>query len=129
MWRANFAEAQAEARRTGRPLMAVFEAPWCGWCARMERQSLRDPSVVRLSRRFVCVRVDADRSPGIVLQYGGIAIPYTAFVAPDGAKMAAMEGFVEGDELARAMTDVLEAGTSRQIDVGGQSRKSANAGR
>ncbi|MGC8667467.1 MAG: thioredoxin family protein [Chthonomonadales bacterium] len=106
-WEPAFADARLEARRLNRPLMVVFEAPWCGWCARMERQCLRDSAVVNLSRRFVCVRVDVDRQPDIAAAYGGWSVPYLAFLAPDGAKVRSVAGFAEAGEVVRAMTDAL----------------------
>ncbi len=44
-----------------RPVLMVFRAAWCGWSAELAREALADPRLVGLSRRFVCVAIDADR--------------------------------------------------------------------
>lgn len=44
-----------------RPLLLVFRASWCGWSEQLARETLADERLVGLSRRFVCVAVDADR--------------------------------------------------------------------
>jgi len=107
-WQTDFSLAHSQARRTGHPMMVVFEAAWCGWCARMDRQVFRDRGVVHASRQFVCVRLDATKRPDLLSQYGGNAVPFTAFLAPDGTPVGSVAGYVEADEMERAMIQAAQ---------------------
>ena len=55
--------AEAEAARTGQPLLIDFWAGWCKNCAEMEKRVMPDPAVRRELDRFVVVRFRAER-PG-----------------------------------------------------------------
>ena len=38
-WTSDFTAAKAEAKKTGRPILADFTgSDWCGWCIKLERE-------------------------------------------------------------------------------------------
>ncbi|RMH09856.1 MAG: DUF255 domain-containing protein, partial [Planctomycetota bacterium] len=52
-----------ESERTGRPVLAVVTADWCGACQALKRGALSDPEVEALVKAsFVPVYIDADRA-------------------------------------------------------------------
>lgn len=59
------------------PVLVDFSAEWCGPC------KMVDPIVHELSEDWAgkvkVVKVDADESPGIVMQYGVMGIPTLMF--------------------------------------------------
>ncbi len=84
-WGTDFRQAQATARKLNRPVLAHFHAAWCGPCRRMEREVLGSGEIAReLTTRFVGVKVDADRHPELLKQYGIRSLPADLLLSPDG---------------------------------------------
>jgi len=79
-----FAAGERRARTEGRPMILVFKAGWCRHSGMLLQRTLLDPRVVELSRRYVCVAIDADREPDICRRYGVSAFPTLIVVAADG---------------------------------------------
>lgn len=63
------------ARAEGRPMVLVFKAGWCRHSGMLLQRTLLDPRVVALSRRYVCVAIDADREPEVCRRYAVSAFP------------------------------------------------------
>ena len=83
-WREH-AAGLAEAQRSGKPVMLVMHAEWCGPCHDYAR-IFYHPEVVELSRRFVMILVDSDRDPGANQRYAtdGTYLPRTYFLDSNG---------------------------------------------
>lgn len=100
LWRQDLAAARAEARRSGQPLFLYFDAAWCSWCHRYERQTLSDPGVRRvLAERTVPVRIDWDARPDLVNRYGGRGLPFNVLLAPDGRVLRRFTGILAPADL------------------------------
>src|SRR5262245_49762928 len=54
----SWGQARAEAKRTGRRVLAVFTGDHCGWCRALEKRTFTDAEVVRLSKQFVPVELN-----------------------------------------------------------------------
>lgn len=75
----------AEARSSGKPVLLVMHAEWCGPCHDYARVFYH-PEVVELSRRFVMILVDSDRDPAANQRYAtdGTYLPRTYFLDSNG---------------------------------------------
>jgi thioredoxin-like negative regulator of GroEL len=91
-WR-SFAQGLREAKKTGKPVLAVFYAKWCPHCVGYSRL-FRDPQIVKLSRALVMVRVDGDRQPRVSARYepDGEYVPRTMVLAPNGRIVRSLHG-------------------------------------
>lgn len=99
-WHGDWAAARAEARSSGRPLFLYFDAAWCSWCRRYERETLSRPRVQRILRReTVPVRLDWDARSDLVSRYGGRGLPFNVLLAPDGAVLRTFTGILAPEDL------------------------------
>ena len=92
-----------------RPLLVVFRAAWCHWCAEFARGTLVDRKLVGLSRQFVCVVVDADRHAADCRRFGVKEFPTVVVATTKGDECRRWTGCPSADELVSAMADTLPA--------------------
>ncbi|WP_243233312.1 thioredoxin domain-containing protein [Microbacterium sp. CIAB417] len=92
-WRPWGAEAFAEARRRGVPVLISIGYSTCHWCHVMARESFSDPQTAEIMNRdFVAVKVDREEHPDVDGAYMAAASaftqnlgwPLTVFTTPDG---------------------------------------------
>ena len=69
-----------------KPLLLIFKATWCRFSAELTQRTLADERVIGLSRRSVCVMVDADRDADICRQFGVKAFPTLVILPVDGGE-------------------------------------------
>lgn len=92
-----------------RPLLVVFKARWCRWCAEFTAATLAHRRVVGLSRQFVCVMVDADRHADDCRRFDVREFPTLVVAGPDGAELRRWVGCPAADEVASGMEGSLPA--------------------
>jgi thiol-disulfide isomerase/thioredoxin len=118
-------EARKLAIQTGKPLMYDFTAKWCGPCRRMEQVFWPKPEVVKISKQFVCVKVDFDREKSFAAKYSINAIPNVVFTDPWGRGLLGQKGFGAGSEeeifekiriLPKDFSGLIEAGNALEND-------------
>ncbi len=106
-WVNDFRQAQAIGQKLNRPVLVHFHAAWCGPCRRMEREVLRSGELAReLKNRFVGVKVDADRHPELLKQYGIRSLPADLLLSPDGKVISLDFGYQPKSEYLARMNRV-----------------------
>lgn len=82
-----------EASRSGKPVVMLFHASWCGSCKRY-REVWKDPGVVAASKRFVMILVDVDKDPDAngAFSPDGTYVPRTIFYTAEGDVMKDVHG-------------------------------------
>lgn len=77
-----------EASSTGKPVVMLFHASWCGSCRRY-RAVWKDPGVVAASKHFVMILVDVDQHPDAngAFSPDGTYVPRTIFYTAEGDVM------------------------------------------
>jgi thiol-disulfide isomerase/thioredoxin len=80
----------AEARESGKPVMMVIHAEWCGPCHDYARV-FHDAEVAALSRHFVMILVDSDQERAVNQRYAtdGTYLPRTYFLDAAGQHQTA----------------------------------------
>ena len=102
-------QARAEAKSSGRRILAYFTGDSCGWCRALEVRTLADAEVVALSRRFVCVKLKTSKEENLRLcdEYGIDQIPRSLVLTSDGRDIDRSTGYVPAAEYAAWLAGAL----------------------
>ena len=114
--------AGRKAAEAGLPMLVVFRASWCHWSGDLVKAVAGDPLIVAMSRRYVCVAVDADRHATDCEHHAVRAFPTVIILDSAGTERFRGTGSSAIGPLASAMTDVLAAGGSARRIAGGEAR-------
>lgn len=126
-WYQNFRQAAREAERLQKPLLVEITASWCGYCRKMEQETLSDAEVVRhIQRCFVPVTVDADREKQLVKLIGIEGLPTTVIISPELKVVRRITGFQNAPEFNSHLRDVCPAHQERTV-VGASLRPDVSA--
>ncbi len=88
------------AKEQGKQVFLYFWADWCGYCAKMEKSTFKDPSVVNyLNDNFIAISVDSERDRKVAANYGVRGLPTTWLLKPDSSKLSSLPGYVDADRL------------------------------
>jgi thiol:disulfide interchange protein len=73
--KSNYVTALETAKKTHKPIFVYFQADWCGWCKKMEVDTLAKPSVRNVLSRYVYCVIDSDKEKEIAKKYKIGSIP------------------------------------------------------
>jgi thiol-disulfide isomerase/thioredoxin len=112
-------DARAEAKRSGRRLVAYFTGDWCGWCRALEKRTFTDAEVVALAKQFVCVEIDIrnDKNLRLADEYQIDSIPRTYVFTPDGRVIDRRAGYLAATEFASWLKNVHTTPPAPVADV------------
>lgn len=115
-------EALVVAEASHVPAVVYVQAPWCGPCRRLERETFADPAVARRLAQMALARLTIDdrdathrvgpyrRSEAAwAARLGAEATPTLVLLAPDGAVLARHTGFLPPDGLLSILDAALAA--------------------
>ncbi len=109
-WAPSFEAAMQSARSTHRLVMVDFYTDWCVWCKRLDADTYTDPTVVRLSTRFVPVKVNAEKEGvAVARKYNVQGYPTIMFLEGDGSVAAKIGGYLPPQQFAAKLTEIDEA--------------------
>ena len=93
-WSHDFDAAEAESRRTGKPLLIHVHAEWCGPCRQMDARTLHTGEVQRmLAGPVIGVLVNSDHRPDVVRRFGVQMLPADVLVDAKGTVLHRGSGF------------------------------------
>jgi len=109
-WVDSEAQALAQGKAEGKPVLLDFWADWCPPCHEMFEKTYVDPRVVAESGRFVMARVDMtdfseEQQIDLRKRYAVMAAPTTVLIGTDGAGRS-VAGYVGPGEMLALMRSV-----------------------
>jgi len=97
-WRTDAAEARAEARQTGKPMLVLYTAGWCPPCQQLKADSFADPAVAdQIAEHYVPLKLDHDRltaqQAADAAAMGVAALPTLLVLDPAGQPLDRLVGY------------------------------------
>ncbi len=93
-WADDIFAAHKLAQAQNKPMLLVFGADWCGYCKKLEQQTLTNPQLVEyINKTYIAVHLDADKDEKVteILEVKGL--PCTIILSPDADLLGRIEGF------------------------------------
>lgn len=97
-WFTDYKTAMAAAKESGKPVLMDFTAEWCKPCKAMDASFWVKPDIIKLSERFVCVKVDLDASKKLAQKYGVHSIPNVIVTDSWGTALVSNRGYTGNTE-------------------------------
>ena len=80
-WEKSYAVAIDKAKKENKPLFVMMSATWCGWCKKLEKETLSDATVRQSLKPFIAVKVYENDE--INRKFGYEGYPTLAFIDSD----------------------------------------------
>ncbi len=101
--------ALSEAEKTGKPVIAVFSAVWCGPCQDMKKNVYPSDAVKAYHDKFVWAYLDTDEASNAKAgeKYGVSGIPHIQFLDKSGKALDKQVGSSSAEDFAKTLEGVL----------------------
>lgn len=96
-WETDIEKAKTMAAANKRPILAYFNATWCGPCKELKRDVFTSREFADLSKAVVLLEVDVDKQPELAQRFGVNGIPDLRLLNQDGTertKLSAQAGAI-----------------------------------
>jgi len=106
-WKKTYPAAAAEAKSSGKLIMIDFYTEWCGWCKKLDSDTYPAPEVIKLSEKFVPIKLDAEKDPeGVRLakKFGVNGYPTILFLDANETLQYKVVGYEPAKDFATSMT-------------------------
>ena len=108
-WAKSFDEAFEAAKRENKPVMIDVYTDWCGWCKKLDKEVYTADSVVKLSEKFICLKLNPEKDPEHGKLFKSEGYPTIIFTDPGRQELSRIDGFAPADEFAKEMEKALKA--------------------
>ena len=85
------------AAREKKPMIIVVVSSQCGWCRKLEQETLTNARVVACCKDCVCSQVTVEDEPGFARALGVRSFPQTIVVSASGNETGRIMGYVAAD--------------------------------
>ena len=107
-WMTDYEAGLERARIERKPVMIGFYTTWCYYCKVLDAKTYPDPEVVRLSKQFVCIKINSDRRKDLGRSYRITGTPIIVFLSRDGLEKTRLIGYRPPSSLIEMLHQVLD---------------------
>lgn len=94
-WHHDLQAAHKLAVASNKPLLIVFGAPWCGYCQKLEQETLADPSLAKfVNTEFIAVHQDFEKDHRVAEILEVKSLPTSVILNSDADLLGTIVGFV-----------------------------------
>jgi len=108
-WITDLPAAKDSALAQGKPIIIDFNADWCVWCKRMDKDIYENMQVAELAEQFICVKIDTQEQPDVAENYMVRGLPTTAFLTSKAKKIEIIPGYLHPENFLEKMKSALKA--------------------
>lgn len=111
-WAKSWDEARKAAESSNKLIVVDFFTDWCGWCKRLDANTYTDAGVIKLSRDFVNLKVNAEKE-GVELakKYGVNGYPTILVLDKTGEVVGRIGGYMPPEPFAKTIAQIRDAHT------------------
>jgi thioredoxin-related protein len=103
----SFEEGMAIGNSQGKKVYIHFWADWCRFCHTMEKETFRNPAIVKLlSERFITVKVDAEREKQVSNMFRVKGLPDNWFFSESGDIIGHRPGYIPPDTFLKILKTI-----------------------
>ena len=102
-----YSTGMSSAHQNNKAVFLHFYATWCTYCAKMEKESFQNNSIIELlDNNFISIKVDIEKQPKIAEEFNVFALPTTYFFSSKGEKLGSVPGYISKDRLMKMLKKV-----------------------
>lgn len=103
-WQPDLKSAHRIAVRDNKPLLLVWGADWCGFCKKLEQESLAHPTLAKyINETYVAVHLDYDKDEKVRDILEVERLPCTIVLTPQAEQLERFEGFLPASDVYKKL--------------------------
>ncbi|MBN1493065.1 MAG: thioredoxin family protein [Candidatus Omnitrophica bacterium] len=116
-WESSIPSAIAKAKKENKLVMAEFSTTWCGWCKKLDKDTMKNSKVQSiLNRYFVSVRIDGDKNKELVRQYKVRGYPNIVFMTNKGDVIMQQPGYLPPERFIELLYVIVQKFSQPALD-------------
>ena len=109
-WINSYRTARKKGTAQERPVFLFVTSEGCSYCKKMERESLKDKTVIKkLRTNFVPARLKLDPESQLARDLKVTMFPTTVIIAPDGKIVDYVRGYMSDEKLTNCISKALKS--------------------
>jgi thioredoxin-related protein len=94
----SYNEGMTAGGKEGKKIFLSFYADWCTFCAKMDKETFKDPAIVKyLNEHFINIKIDTEKENEIARKHFVRGLPMTWFLESNGDKISSLPGYIPPD--------------------------------
>ena len=111
VWHDDLQKAHVVAKSTSKPMLIVFDASWCKYCKKLEKETLTNPQMDAYIRaNFIPVHLDLDEEKAIGKILEVKSLPCTVVLSPNADLLGKVIGYKSAEDMKKQLDKALKTG-------------------